>query len=105
VLNAPEEKKGKVRGNEERGREEGGRRENEEKRGEKILRERFSRARIGAHRCAHSNRNVVFLLSQVSHFGGIRRKKLKENAGKIRAKNDVFRCRRVCIWKIVSMFC
>ena len=70
----PRREEGKVRGNEERGREEGERRENEEKRGEKILGERFSRARIGAHRCAHSNRNVVFLLSQVSHFGVKRRK-------------------------------
>ena len=74
MLNSPEEKKRKVRGNEERGREEGGRRENEEKRGEKIFGERFSRARVDAHRCAHSNRNVVFLLSQVSHFGVKRRK-------------------------------
>ena len=40
----------------------------------KFFGERFSRARIGAHRCAHSNRNVVFLLSQVSHFGVKRRK-------------------------------
>ena len=73
-IECPRREEGKVRGNEERGREEGERRENEEKRGEKILGERFSRARIGAHRCAHSNRNVVFLLSQVSHFGGKRRK-------------------------------
>ena len=40
----------------------------------KFFGERFSRARVDAHRCAHSNRNVVFLLSQVSHFGGKRRK-------------------------------
>ena len=72
-----------------------GRRENEEKRGEKILRERFSRARVDAHRCAHSNRNVVFLLSQVSHFGGIRRKnweKMQEKWGYIRKNPREKRC-------------
>ena len=69
------QKKGEVRENEERGRRrEEGRRENEEKSGGRIFGERFSRARVDAHRCAHSNRNVVFLLSQVSHFGVKRRK-------------------------------
>ena len=72
-----------MRENEERGRRrEEGRRENEEKSGGRIFGERFSRARVDAHRCAHSNRNVVFLLSQVSHL----RWKKGENRVKVQEK-------------------
>ena len=46
--------------------------------------------RIGAHRCAHSNRNVVFLLSQVSHFGVKRRKNWEKMQEKVARKTMSF---------------
>ena len=96
VLNAPEEKKGKWGESEGEGRrtgeegEEGERGwENEEMR-KTVGRENFRGAFLTCtRRRAHSNRNVVFLLSQVSHLDekrGKSREKCRKNEREYRGK-------------------
>ena len=104
-MDAPEEKKGEVRENEERGREEGGRRENEEKSGGRIFGERFSRARVDAHRCAHSNRNVVFLLSQVSHQDQKAKSKQPKFWRRRQNKTALFQVLSTEFWELGRVIC
>ena len=87
VLNVPEEKKGEAKEKRRRRRERG--RENEEE-SKTVGRENFRGAFLACtRRRAHSNRNVVFLLSQVSHLEEKRGKsgeKMQEKCGGISEK-------------------
>ncbi len=94
----------------EEGEREGGTKEEEKNRKTVEDENQASLSRAYASR-AFSNRNVVFLLSQVSHLRwkkGENRVKVQEKGedfrAKIHAKSHIFRCRFACFWKIVSMF-
>ena len=77
------------------------------KRGKK--KERFrcvSLAHVYVH--AHSNRNIVFLLSQVSHDGGKfdrKARKLGEIEEKTTRKNVLFSMVQSPFWTIISSAC